>query len=487
MSIVESIPKASLLLNSLRSVGYSEETAIADIVDNSISARATEIKIDFSWEHQEIVIVDNGFGMGKDELYENMKIGSSDPNAIRDEFDLGRFGMGLKTAAFSLGKQLIVVTKKNGVVANASWDLDSVDSLGWNLLIDDDGNLDGYLNDYPNNATAVVIKKLDTLISNNGTSTEKNHFYSVIKGISEHLRVVFHRFIKEDNIKIFVNENLLSPWDPFITDNTATQELPSEELWDPDYVTCAKVQAFVLPHKTKFATELEYEQAAGIKGWQRNQGIFLYRNRRLIIYGTWFDLIKKEPAFNLSRIRIDISSVADSYWKIDIKKSRASLPSHFRNRLLMTVIDCTDRSTKVYNSRGAYSKSPLVPRLDFVWEQTKSKGGYLFKINKKHPILESIRAELGEEGRNKLKAFLSLVENFAPYMRNCMIDTISVNSMKADEIEKQKDLADVTRIINVFLKQGFSKEEILETINNMAMYNYLNNQILNILESSSDK
>ena len=487
MSLFESIPKASLLLNSLRSVGYSEDAAIADIVDNSISAHATEIRIDLSWDTQEIVITDNGLGMDKDELYENMKIGSSDPNALRDETDLGRFGMGLKTAAFSLGKQLIVVTKKNGVVANASWDLDSVDSLGWNLVIDDDGTLDSYLKNYPINATSVIIKKLDTLVSGKGSQSEKKHFYSVIKGIAEHLRVVFHRFITEDNIKIFVNDNLLLAWDPFITDNAATQELPSEELWDANYTSCAFVQPYVLPHKTKFATEVEYENAAGYRGWTRNQGIFLYRNRRLIINGTWFDLIKKEPAFNLARIRIDIKSSADAFWKIDIKKSRASLPSYFRDRLLMTVRDCTDRSTKVYNSRGAYSKTPLVPRLDFVWEQTKSKRGYLFKINKKHPLLESIRAELGENGKNKLKAFLALVENFAPYMKNCMIDTISTNTMKVDEIEKQKDLAEVTKIINVFYDQGFTKEEILETINNMAMYNYLNNQIINILESLSDK
>lgn len=128
MSTFESIPKASLLLHSLRSVGYSEESAIADIVDNSISAHASEIKIDFSWENQEIVIVDNGLGMDKDSLYENMKIGSSDPNDARDDYDLGRFGMGLKTASLSLGKQLVVVTKKEGITSNASWDLDKVDN-----------------------------------------------------------------------------------------------------------------------------------------------------------------------------------------------------------------------------------------------------------------------------------------------------------------------------------------------------------------------
>ena len=186
MSTFESIPKASLLLHSLRSVGYSEESAIADIVDNSISAHASEIKIDFSWENQEIVIVDNGLGMDKDSLYENMKIGSSDPNDARDDYDLGRFGMGLKTASLSLGKQLVVVTKKEGITSNASWDLDKVDNCGWKLIIDDNGGYDHYLNDYQSSATAVIIKKLDYISEKKDKSNSKKHFYSVIERVAKH-------------------------------------------------------------------------------------------------------------------------------------------------------------------------------------------------------------------------------------------------------------------------------------------------------------
>lgn len=488
MSTFESIPKASLLLHSLRSVGYSEESAIADIVDNSISAHASEIKIDFSWENQEIVIVDNGLGMDKDCLYENMKIGSSDPNDARDDYDLGRFGMGLKTASLSLGKQLVVVTKKEGITSNASWDLDKVDNCGWKLIIDDNGGYDHYLNDYQSSATAVIIKKLDYISEKKDKSNSKKHFYSVIERVANHLSIVFHRYIEEDGLKIYINNDiLLEAWDPFVSKNVATQELPSEELWTPDGKDCAIVQPYVLPHKTKFSSEDEYEQAAGYKGWTSNQGIFLYRNRRLIISGTWFNLIRKEPAFNLARIKVDISSSSDEFWKIDIKKSRASLPSLFRERLLSTVIDCTDRSTKVYNSRGAYSRSPLVPKLDFVWEQTKTKRGYLFKINKNHPILSAIRAELSEAGKEKLRSFLSLVENFAPYMKNCMVDTISKNDLKADENEKQSDLSALSNMIHVFYEQGFTKEEIMETIKSMSLYSYLTDQIKEIMETLDDK
>ena len=129
----------------------------------------------------------------------------------------------------------------------------------------------------------------------------------------------------------------------------------------------------------------------------------------------------------------------------------------------------------------------MVPKLDFVWEQTKTKRGYLFKINKNHPILSAIRTELSEAGKEKLRSFLSLVENFAPYMKNCMVDTISKNDLKADENEKQSDLSALSNMIHVFYEQGFTKEEIMETIKSMSLYSYLTDQIKEIMETLDDK
>ena len=120
------IPSAHLLLSSLRSVGYTAETAISDIIDNSITAKATEIGVVFDWQTQKIIIYDNGYGMPEEELIQSMAIGSSDPDKVRDFYDLGRFGMGMKTAAFSLGKCLTVVSKCNNVLSNACWDLNYI-------------------------------------------------------------------------------------------------------------------------------------------------------------------------------------------------------------------------------------------------------------------------------------------------------------------------------------------------------------------------
>lgn len=488
ITTVPSTPQAGLLLHSLRSVGYSEEAAIADIVDNAISASADEIRITFDWDNQVVSIIDNGDGMEKEELYKNMQIGSSDPSAERSYTDLGRFGMGLKTAAFSLGRRVTVVSANNNLFCNAAWDLDQVGTIGWQLLVEDDNKYDHYLQGNEGHGTAVIISTLDNLIDESDLKKAKSHFFYVISKVEKHLSLVFHRFILEDNLKIFVNSDTpIEAWDPFILNNPATQELSEDEIWDPTFKTCTYIQPYVLPHKTKFSSEQEYNDAGGYKGWNRQQGIYLYRNRRLIIYGTWFDLIRKEPAFNLARIKIDISSEADEDWKIDIKKSRASLPVFLRDRIIIAIDNCTTRSTKVFNSRGAYNKKgPTTPNLDYVWEQIRNNGNYSFKINKKHTLLNSLRKQLDDEGKSQLRAYLSLIENFAPFMRNGIVDTINTGDAKQNDLQKQKDIADITNFVSVFKKQGFSEQEIMETLLAMSIYSYLQEEIIGIVEALND-
>ena len=123
------------------------------------------------------------------------------------------------------------------------------------------------------------------------------------------MALTFHRFIEEDNLVLELNGNPIKAWNPFILENSATQELPEESIFSDDGSAEVVIQPYVLPHKTKFASDDDYEAAGGPKGWNYHQGIYVYRNRRLIIYGTWFDYIKKEPAYNLARIKIDITNL----------------------------------------------------------------------------------------------------------------------------------------------------------------------------------
>ena len=72
-------PKAAMLIESMRDIGYSLETALADVIDNSITAGASEIHIhaDASSAAPKIAIVDNGHGMTRAQLLEAMRLGSA--------------------------------------------------------------------------------------------------------------------------------------------------------------------------------------------------------------------------------------------------------------------------------------------------------------------------------------------------------------------------------------------------------------------------
>lgn len=123
-------PVAASLAQSLRGLGYSLESAIADLLDNSISAGATNVWLTFEWSGSESVIMveDNGFGMSEVRLVEAMRLGCMGPSAARQEDDLGRFGLGLKTASLSQCRRFTVCSwDKTGRHATRCWDLDVIE------------------------------------------------------------------------------------------------------------------------------------------------------------------------------------------------------------------------------------------------------------------------------------------------------------------------------------------------------------------------
>lgn len=486
---IPSIPEARLLLASLRSVGYTEETAIADIIDNCISAHANHIDICFDWNNKRILIVDDGNGMAAADLIENMRIGSSDPDQARSEDDLGRFGMGMKTAAFSLGKMLTVVTKTDGVVSNAVWDLDQIPQIGWNLIVRDSSEIEDYATKLDEQGTVVAIEHLDRVIDLTDENKSKKKFFAVARKVEKHLALTFHRFIEEDGLVLRLNENPIIAWNPFVLSNSATQELSDETIWSDDGKSEVNIQPYVLPHKTKFASDDDYQAAGGFKGWNYHQGVYVYRNRRLIICGTWFDYIKKEPAYNLARIKVDISSASDEDWKIDIKKSAASLPGYVRETVERAIDICTETSARVYNSRGTYSKSNAgSPNLNYVWEQRKKNGRYTFHINRKHSLLQDIKKQLDDQGTAALSAYLALVENLAPFMLSGAADSLqknsSANAADQNSLEYQMEINELKEYISLFLSRGFSKEETKATLLDMSNYRHLRQEIIKMVEEA---
>jgi hypothetical protein len=427
-----------------------------------------------------------------DELIASMKIGSSDPLEKRNDEDLGRFGMGMKTAAFSLGKRLFVATKQGEAFSNATWDLSYIEKQKdgkWNLIVNRDneeelGWIKSYLNRFEN-CTLLVIDVLDRLVDIENLSKSKTNFYKTIERVKKHVGMIFHRFIEEDDLNIFFGDEIIHAWNPFNIYNSATQELSEELYWEAGKQVI--IQPYVLPHKTKFASTGEYEVAQGPKGWSSQQGIYVYRNRRLLVFGTWFDIIKKEPAFNLARIKLDITSDSDYDWKIDIKKSVATPPLYIRDMLERAIIVCTSASSKVYNSRGAYSKNPTSQQLGYVWEQRKNRlGTYVFYINKKHPILMEVNKKMDEDGRESLKAYIALIESYAPFMQSGLTEYLG-DRKKGDpeESEKQADIKEAKGYIKKFLRHDFSKDEVETIILGMPNYRYIEAELKKTFEDEN--
>jgi hypothetical protein len=340
-------PPAAALVEALRGLGYSLPTAVADLIDNSISAKARNVWIDFGWAGSGswISILDDGRGMNESALRNAMLPGSRNPLEERDASDLGRFGLGLKTASFSQCRRLTVASRTADGNALRRWDLDHVSACNrWELLLDpilgSEARLDA-LNSVAS-GTLVLWEALDRVVGEAGADAEsaRGRFLQRAQEVEEHLAMVFHRYLSgADPLCIFINgrteREQIRPWDPFFTMHDATWRLPPESLDLGDAEV--QVQGFVLPHKDRLR-ETEYSEGAGPSGWNAHQGFFVYRNRRLLVPGGWLGLGRdrswpREEHYKLARIRVDIPNSTDHEWKIDVKKSMARPPEQLRRRL----------------------------------------------------------------------------------------------------------------------------------------------------------
>ena len=488
----EKTPHAKMLLVALRSVGYTNETAIADILDNSISGAATEIELYFDWDNRRIIIADNGFGMDYQELMDAMEIGSADPNEMRPSEDLGRFGLGMKTASFSMAKKLLVISKKNSTISNAEWNLNTVASEDkWEISEYDESeilmileSIDTYIQ-YNNwkQGTLIIISELDRLIDETNIEKSKKNFYKMIRNIKSHIAITFHRFMEEDALKISVNGNKLEAWNPFWIKSPATMELAREELFDGKNEVV--VEPYILPHKSKYNSEEEFKEAAGVKDWRGHQGFYVYRNRRLLVYGTWFGKFKKEPAYNLARIKLDMSADSDFEWDIDIKKSKATLPVAIEEQITQIAYLAIEKSVAVYNSRGVYNRKNTSNNtsLKYVWEQRKNiSGNYMFYLNKKHPMLLKILSGMDENAQKELKTYLSLVQSYSPTMLSGVMDK-ETDFVVSDE-DKKREILNIQEKIRIYRMLQYDDVEIYDTLYDSPEYLYLREDLKKIIEET---
>jgi hypothetical protein len=401
-------PNIKNFIKSFRDVGYTFEIAVADVLDNSISANATEIKIQALAEPEPIFsILDNGNGMSESELLEAMRLATNDPDEQRKGNDLGRFGLGLKTASFSQCKTLTVISKKNNAVSIKQWDLDYLEQKNkWYLITPEikEYNHMPFVKELiaMDHGTVVIWQKLDRY--------KKEDFSIQIYKLRKHLSLVFHRFLeaKFNTLKIIVNENPIKPFNPFNANHPATIEKAVEKI--KIYNSEINITPFILPHHKKLSQE-DWESYSTEEGYIKSQGFYLYRANRLLIHGTWWGLHKAVDAHKLVRIKIDIDNDQDRLWGIDIKKSTASPMPEIRKDLKRVISEVTKEGVKPFTGRGRKIKDKTVTRF---WQIISDDKTFHYGLNKEHPIYKKLLKDLPNEISDLFKSYVKGLEVYLP-------------------------------------------------------------------------
>ena len=471
-------PRASVLAESLRAFGYNIGTAIADIVDNAISAGASNVWVDFVWSGKDssIFITDDGCGMSEARLRDAMRLGSRHPGERRAANDLGRFGLGMKTASFSQCRCVTVSTKEVGQKSVLRrWDLDYLAIAdSWQVLLEARQNSERHfqrLDGLPS-GTCVLWEHMDRVMRglDSGAESDRDGFIALCEEVERHLALVFHRLLESPfRLRIFVNEHPVSPFDPFFI-STNTQELPVNPLSSPGGIVL--VEPFVMPHESKLLDENERRLAGDPKDWTARQGFYIYRQDRLLVPGSWLGYPgwRKDEHHKLARIRISLPNTSDEDWQIDVTKSKARPPHLLRDKLLQIGKKTRESARRVYSFRGERISQQAGGGICYVWDQIALRGAMHYRVNRQHPLISVLLED--KIRRGPTEAALKLIEDTIP------VNLIAYQATESQQSPPVTDEADVTEIRKMMIDSwkalrllGRSSVECLQVLSTAEPFN----------------
>ncbi len=486
MQIIDLPPIAPTLIESTRAIGYSLEAAVADIIDNSVAAKASKVDISFFPLHGAYIsILDDGEGMDSDGLTIAMQYGSQNPLEKRSEYDLGRFGLGLKTASLSQCRILTVATKKEGILQARRWDIDFVRATGkWTLIsLVDDEDIEGIpdidkLKEL-DSGTLVVWENLDRM--KDGTIDFSKSMGKQIDAVRDHLSLVYHRYLSGEpglnKLSICINGIDIEPIDPFLIKKS--DQTMQEEVYKIQGALI-RVQPFILPHISKMTAE-EIKIAGGKEGLRKQQGFYIYRNKRLLVWGTWFRMMRKGELSKLARIRVDIPNTLDNLWTLDIKKSSAIPPEEVRENLAHVIDRIGEKSKVKFTRRGKIETDDSQIHL---WNRLKARnGGFYYEINRDHPFVETLVAELRDS--RQVYALLTQIERSLP-LNQLYID---LNNDEHVENDRSQEDAEIEKAVKDMLPNEFTRSEkicFLEKLKNIPPYKDYDSVMKKIIKEIND-
>ena len=408
MSFKECPPDLGNFTKSLLNIGYSHYVAVLDIIDNSIAANASKVWV--KYEDDSIVISDNGTGMTTEELFEAMRIASSDPTQLRSsDSDLGKFGLGLKLASFSLSDTFQVISKtKDEGITSLQWDLEIVRAKNaW--LIEEINTKSFHRKLQRTNGTDVIIKKLRLKLDDED---------KVLERLRTHIAVVYHKIT---NVEFIVGDKEVQKIDPFFSND------PASNYSDPDLIDHKsveiKTQSFQIPHrdKLKLADKRVHDRISDIG---MSDGIYLFRKNRLIAWSGWEGLGVNKRIGDLQRLAIYIDGRADELFNIEVKKSQISiLDDGLRSKIRSKIKIFFKSAKRPYQKRAELSLKDISD----IWKKESENGSVIFTINRESDLVKKFN-----KGELSANDFLSLLEGTLP------IDSL-MYYLNNDKLDKQKD------------------------------------------------
>lgn len=407
-------PKSHIM--TLSRIGYNLNSAISDIIDNSITANATTIHIELIIINDKpaVIILDDGSGMEENTLTDSMRIGCKDPSIKRDENDLGRFGSGMKMASFSQARKLTVFSKSNNSgIKCVAWDIDVVEkSNNWNLAT------------YSANETFELCKRFNIRFSSSGTAVVweniskyvdfsrkeiENLIGQNIESLRSYIRLHFHKFMTGKNaIKFYINNQIVEYFDPFLRSRNGYQEGPSQSFRVKKGGRI-ELRVHILPHESKLSKS-DLERLGGSDKITATQGLYVYRANRLIISGGWFGLTRLSQLGKLARVEVNVPTSLDDEWSTDVKKSSLDIPHKVKSKLRQLIREPISRSKRAYRYRGRLEEANAFWKVN----ENEREGSISYQVAIDNNSLNQILEGLDKKTRFKFLEYLANLSKEIP-------------------------------------------------------------------------
>jgi hypothetical protein len=476
----DAFPNPEFLIKSIAEQGYSLETSLADLMDNSISANADkiEILIDTDSEPFRLFLADNGNGMSEEELKRNMQFPSNSPESSRKEEDLGRFGLGMKTASFSQTRKFTVLSRLKGEskYCGRTWDVNFLKNNGWKIIINSEEEIEeivsqyqklssDYLNGFDNySANTIVVwyglyKFENYLKEENRRGALKKEINEVT---SDYLSLVFHRFMEKGSspLQIRINNIKVEPFNPFPEEERDFRQIePKQSQFRSDVI---KIEGFVLPARTIG------ESRKGLSKWTTKyrglmdmEGLYIYRANRIILFGGWNGIVKKAPRLQLARLRVEVGNKVDHLLHLNVAKSQISVPLELKTAFENYIEELKIEAEREYYNRGIRKFSGRKSQNNVqLFERISSNKGAILEVNKNFPLIENLQNTLDKEQNSKLNLIFRMINTRVNNIRQVHEEKEFVSIEKEDGMTAEELESNIVDL----LKSGISKDLIKDGI-----------------------